>query len=83
VKQIFSTVFKLIVFNYEVRNCKTWLTHIMTSFTDCPKVLQDSTSTTVIHVKMSKNKLMLCAVSRQLTSHSTLVHRLFEADSVN
>lgn len=45
--------------------------------------MQDSTSTTVIHVKMSKNKLMLCVVSRQLTSHSALVHRLFESDSMN
>jgi len=37
----------------------------------------------MIHVKLSKNKLMLCAVSRQLTSHSSIMHRLFEADSMN
>jgi len=45
--------------------------------------MQDSISTTMICVKLSKNKLMLCAVSRQLTSHSALMHRLFEADSMN
>jgi len=37
----------------------------------------------MIRVKLSRNKLMLCAVSRQITSHSTLMHRLFEADSMN
>ena len=61
---------------------------MVTSCTDYPRVMQDSTSATVMHVKTSENKLILCAGIFINGWADSLLHilplcRLFEADSMN